>query len=363
MKQKTCYIALGGNAGDRRSYIEQALDELDKHPQIAVKRKSSIIETLPLGTAAMHKFLNAAAEIVTTLDAQALYKELAAIENKLGRVRTEKWGPRTIDIDLLLYGDEVIDTNDLKVPHPQMHLRSFVLDCLYELNPDIIHSQIKVSVSELRKRLNGGDFALDAAKPQLISIAGIIGVGKTTLAENLSSLLNADILREPYSDNPFLPQVYAGNADLALDSQLFFLVNRADQLSFELQPARTYICDYVFDKELIYARELLDSRQMILYDKIFKNFADCVTIPALTIYLYDSPDNCLDRIKKRNRPYEQKITLDFLQRLADDYDDLFAGWKKSPLFRIDASAADMRQSEQLEKRCHQIKFYVAGGQK
>ena len=79
------------------------------------------------------------------------------IENRLGRVRQEKWSPRTIDLDLLLFDDKIIDTAELTVPHLQMHLRSFVLKGLCRLNPDLIHPVMKVTVKELAARLNGGD--------------------------------------------------------------------------------------------------------------------------------------------------------------------------------------------------------------
>ena len=155
----------------------------ETHPGFRV---SNIIETTPLGGVNQPKYLNAVAEIKTTLSAQGLHKTLVRIETALGRVRGEKWLPRTIDLDLLLFGQEVVNLPHLTVPHPQMHLRSFVLKGLQQLNGDLLHPVIKEPISELAKRLGGCDFVLNPDVPQLISMAGVIGVGKTTLTRKLS---------------------------------------------------------------------------------------------------------------------------------------------------------------------------------
>ncbi len=124
------YIGLGSNLGDRRASIERALERLRP------LRVSSIVETEPWGRADQPTFLNAVAEIVTDLEPEALMTRLAAIERDLGRARAERWGPRTIDLDLLLYGDAEIRGDNLTVPHPRLTQRRFVLEGLAELCPD-----------------------------------------------------------------------------------------------------------------------------------------------------------------------------------------------------------------------------------
>jgi len=319
-KPTLTYISLGSNLGDRENYINSALKMLAEVSDIEVARVSELTETAPLSQADQPKYLNAVAELMTTLSPDELHKTLADIETTLGRVRQEKWSPRTIDLDILLFGSRVIDSPRLTVPHPQMHLRSFVLEGLCQLNGDLMHPVINESVNELANRLGGCDFVPNPDLPQLISIAGVIGVGKTTLAKKLSARLNCQMLPEPYDTNPFMPDVYAGKKELALDSQLYFLTSRIEQLNHNtLKTGQIYISDYIFDKELIYSSQTLTPEQLALYGKIYQPSVRKVTLPVLVIYMQDSAQNCLDRIHSRNRPYEQQIELRFLETLSSDY--------------------------------------------
>ncbi|MDP2921511.1 MAG: 2-amino-4-hydroxy-6-hydroxymethyldihydropteridine diphosphokinase [Candidatus Omnitrophota bacterium] len=128
-----CYIGIGSNIGDRQGYIDNALRKLKEEKAIRVNKVSSIHETEPVGGPAQGKYLNGAIEIETKLKPKELLKKLQAIENELGRKRTVKNGPRTIDLDILLYGDESIDEPDLKIPHPRMREREFVMKPLKEI--------------------------------------------------------------------------------------------------------------------------------------------------------------------------------------------------------------------------------------
>jgi len=316
MVEQTTYIGLGSNLGDRKGYIDEALKMIDGAGHVELCRISDIIETVALASTNQPKFLNAVAELKTTLSAPTLHKTLSDIENELGRARRGQWWPRTIDLDILLFGGDILSSPDLTVPHPQMHLRSFVLNGLCQLNGELLHPVMKISFNELNARLNGCDFALNPDKPQLVSIAGNIGVGKTTLAKKHADRLGCELLLEPYDENPFMPDVYAGKKELALDSQLYFLTCRAEQLDpNSLEHERICISDYVFDKELIYARRLLDAHQLALYEKIYPPFAAKVAEPVLVVYMRDPVENCLERIHSRNRPYEQRIELQFLKGL------------------------------------------------
>jgi deoxyguanosine kinase len=321
---------------------------------------SDLLETEPLMELNQPKYINAVAQIKTSLSSKNLLARLQDIEKSLGRTREEKWGPRTIDLDLLLFGSQIINSTGLTVPHPQMHLRSFVLKGLCQFDAKFIHPRLGEPLAELASRLNGADFILNPDVPQLISIAGIIGVGKTTLAQKLSEVLSAKILFEPYDTNPFLPAVYAGNKDLALDSQLYFLTNRINQLNPDnLTKGQTVISDYIFNKEMIYAKKLLDKRQFDLYQQLYTHLRTKVTQPVLIIYLTDAAENCLDRIHKRSRPYEQRIQPEFLKALADDHENLFTDWKTCPLIRIQKSKFDCRRDEHINHLIKQIKVYVA----
>lgn len=128
-----CYIGIGSNLGDRRSYIEGALKELRNNKLIKVSRVSSIYETEPISDIPQGRFLNGVIEIETDIGARALLKELNRIEGMLGRKRSVRNAPRTMDLDILYYGDEIIDEDGLKVPHPRIKEREFVLKGLKEL--------------------------------------------------------------------------------------------------------------------------------------------------------------------------------------------------------------------------------------
>jgi 2-amino-4-hydroxy-6-hydroxymethyldihydropteridine diphosphokinase len=131
------YVGLGANLGDREATIRRAVELLDATAGIEVAAVSTLRETDPVGYADQPRFLNGAAVLVTRLGPQALLGRLLAVERELGRVRGEgpRFGPRTIDLDLLLYGDEVLDEPGLVVPHPRLADRRFVLEPLHELDP------------------------------------------------------------------------------------------------------------------------------------------------------------------------------------------------------------------------------------
>ncbi len=132
------YVALGSNLGDRRATLERAMELLDAHPGVRVVATSSLRETEPWGPVEQPPFLNGAVALDTTLGPRALLDVLLETEETLGRVRAERWGPRSIDLDLLLYGDAVVDEPGLVVPHPRLHERLFVLEPLAALQPEAV---------------------------------------------------------------------------------------------------------------------------------------------------------------------------------------------------------------------------------
>jgi len=144
------YVALGSNLGDRAGNIHVAVDSLIVDPDIIVPRLSKLYDTAPVGgPVGSPRFLNAVAEITTTLSPTQLMNKMLEIEKELGRDRRDKWEPRPIDLDLLLFGDQIISTQELIVPHPLMHERRFVLEPLAELAPDAMHPAMGVSIKDL----------------------------------------------------------------------------------------------------------------------------------------------------------------------------------------------------------------------
>jgi 2-amino-4-hydroxy-6-hydroxymethyldihydropteridine diphosphokinase len=133
------YVGLGSNLGDREATIRRAVELLDERQGIHVAAVSTLRETDPVGVEGQPRFLNGAAALEVDLTARGLLDELLAVERELGRDRSQeqRWGPRTIDLDLLLYGEETIEEPGLTVPHPRLAERQFVLEPLHELEPDL----------------------------------------------------------------------------------------------------------------------------------------------------------------------------------------------------------------------------------
>lgn len=137
LSDKRVFVGLGSNLGDRLAYLKAAVSALRTTAGIEGLRTSSVYETDPVGPE-QPLFLNAVAEMRTTLAPRELLTRLKGIEAEVGRTPTEEWGPREVDLDLLLYGDEVIDEGDLEVPHPEMTARAFVLVPLLEIDRDLV---------------------------------------------------------------------------------------------------------------------------------------------------------------------------------------------------------------------------------
>lgn len=142
------YISFGSNIGDRLRAIEEAMS-LIKSSGIEITKKSKLYETEPYGYKEQPSFLNGALEVETDLSCKELLNRLLEIELEIGRVRELKWGPRIIDLDIVFFNDEIYEEENLRVPHPDMHNRSFVLKPLNDICPDYIHPVYKKSVKEL----------------------------------------------------------------------------------------------------------------------------------------------------------------------------------------------------------------------
>lgn len=149
------YLALGSNLGDRAENIRSALNVLNERADVDVLARSSLYETEPVGVTEQAKFINAATRIRTSLSPRALLKLVKSMEKALGRVKTVRWGPRIIDIDILLYDDLILSERSLKIPHPEMKERPFVMVPLSEIGHDVVHPLTGKTISEMVSGLSG----------------------------------------------------------------------------------------------------------------------------------------------------------------------------------------------------------------
>jgi deoxyguanosine kinase len=317
------FLSVGGNLGNRLEYIEAAQKAINKRCGRIVS-SSSIYETEPWGSTSGKHYLNRVIQLETTLDAQQLLKKTLAIEQKLGRTRgSEQNADRSIDIDLLFFNREIIDRDGLKVPHPRLHLRNFVLVPLNELDKNFVHPVLKKSMAELLKACKDELKALKykiPLQPRYICIEGNIGSGKSTLAKALAKKSSATYVAEQFEDNALLPLFYADAATYAFQVEYSFLLERFRQLSNELTKDRAVVVsDFSIYKSLWFAEINLPAKEFKFFKKHFHTLAKLLPEPGLIVYLETSRKNLKRNIQKRGRPYEQQITDKYLEKVSKKY--------------------------------------------
>ncbi len=150
--KKDIYLALGTNLGDRETNLKRAKELLA--PKVVIEQESAIYVTPPWGYADQPEFLNQVIKVRACLNPHKLLKALKSIENKMGREKTIRYGPRLIDLDILFYGQRVVQKKNLCIPHPRLHKRAFVLVPLGEIAPDFLHPLLKVRVQDLLSQVD-----------------------------------------------------------------------------------------------------------------------------------------------------------------------------------------------------------------
>lgn len=331
---KTAYLSLGTNQGEKLQNLQEAVDAIGKNIG-HIRKISSIYKTKSWGFSG-DDFLNICIDVTTNLVPELLIDTILEIEKSLGRKRfdSKAYRSRKIDIDILLYNEDIINSKKLIIPHPRMLDRKFVLVPLTEIAANVIHPLENISIfqclqnctdnSEITKtRLNIKRPISLIEKYNYIAIEGNIGSGKTSLANKLSDDFNAKLVLERFADNPFLPKFYTDKERYAFPLEMSFLADRYHQLSDDLAQFDLFknfiVSDYYIFKSLIFAQITLPKEEYNLYRKMFDIMYKEISKPDIYVYLYQNTDRLLENIKKRGREYEQNIEPDYLEKIHKSY--------------------------------------------
>jgi deoxyadenosine/deoxycytidine kinase len=303
--------------------------------------------------------------IETPLEAQDVLQQLLQIETQLGRLRTENSGyeARTIDLDVLFFNDEIIESKDLVVPHKELHKRKFVLQPLFDIAPKYQHPVYQKSITELLQDCDDKS-AIETINIWLknpikqyklsgynyIAIEGNIGAGKTSLSTQIAQDFNAKLILERFADNPFLPKFYEDAQRYAFTLEMSFLADRYQQISDDLSQLDLFkdfiVSDYDIYKSLIFSKITLPEDEFKLYRKLFYLMYKDIAKPELYVYLYQNTKRLQENIKKRGRDYEQNIDNDYLEKINAGYLEFLKNQTELNVKIIDISDKDFVSSRE-----------------
>jgi len=306
-----CLIGLGANLGDRLQTLERAVSALAQDPHLHLAGRSRWYQTPPVGgPGGQPPYLNGAVVLETSQPPESVAAILRGLESELGRRRGERWGPRTIDIDFLLYDQLVLQTPLLVLPHPRMAWRRFVLEPAAEVAGSMVHPTVGWTVDRLLDHLN--------TAAAYVAIAGPIGAGKTALAERLASETSARWIAEQI-DTRRLEEFYLDPAGQAWTIQLEFLQQRARLLRADLPEwsdrCQWTVSDFWFDQSLAFAEVWLPAGRRSEFCRVFEQARRGVVQPKLTVLLDAPAERLLERVRRRNRPCERSLDRGLLARI------------------------------------------------
>ncbi|MBP6181158.1 2-amino-4-hydroxy-6-hydroxymethyldihydropteridine diphosphokinase [Flavobacterium sp.] len=359
--QHQVILSIGSNQGNRLENIECCLRLI--HQEVGTVIKVSKLYETPSWGFDSDAFYNCALVIHTFSSANKILNQILKIEKRLGRIRNEEPGyqSRIIDIDLISFDEDIVETEKLQIPHPLMQNRKFVLLPIQDLNLDWKHPILKKTISELLEISPDESVCkiIQYLETPLQSIAlehfnyvafeGNIGAGKTTLAMKIAEDFNAKTILERFADNPFLPKFYKDQNRYAFPLEMSFLADRYQQLSDDLAQFDLFkeflVADYHIFKSLIFAKITLAEDEYRLYRNLFDIIYREMPKPDLYIYLYQNSERLLQNIKKRGRSYEQKIPADYLDKINNGYLDYIKSQTELNVLIIDVSNRDFVKNQ------------------
>jgi 2-amino-4-hydroxy-6-hydroxymethyldihydropteridine diphosphokinase len=335
--QTPVYLSLGSNLDNRLSHLQNAVDLL--HQTVGTVLKISSVYETPAWGFEIAPFLNIVLLMHTYNKPTSLLRKILKIEQTLGRERSEQKGyqARTIDIDILSFGSEIIATADLQIPHSQIPNRRFVLMPWVEIDAFWQHPSSGLTTRKMLEQTTDASdckwfgelknpWKYRAIKNcNYIAIEGNIGAGKTTLVHKMAQDFNAKVVMERFADNPFLPKFYKDQNRYAFPLEMSFLADRYQQITDDLSQFDLFkdfvISDYFIFKSLIFAKVTLAEDEFRLYKTMFDIIYKEIPTPDLYVYLYQNTERLLANIKKRGRSYEQEIQADYLEKINRGYLD------------------------------------------
>jgi len=360
--QHQVILSIGSNQGNRLENVKNCVALI--HNKIGTVIKVSKIYETPSWGFDSDAFYNCALVLHTFSSPHKILKEALKIEKEIGRIRNEERGyqSRIIDIDLIAFNEEVIDSEKLQVPHPLMQNRKFVLLPVQDLHLDWKHPILKKTISELIEVCTDDSNCVVAHSLEnplrdikleqfnYVALEGNIGAGKTTLATKIAEDFNAKTVLERFADNPFLPKFYQDQNRYAFPLEMSFLADRYQQLSDDLAQFDLFkdfiVADYHIFKSLIFAKITLADDEYRLYRNLFDIVYREMPKPDLYIYLYQNSERLLQNIKKRGRSYEQKIPADYLDKINSGYLDYIKSQTDLNVLIIDVSDKDFVKNQE-----------------
>ena len=354
---KTIYIALGSNKGNKLQNLQAAVDAIFVKVG-AVNRISKVYQTPAIGFEG-DDFFNACIKVETELKPKKLLKALQEIESKLGRESKtiDVYESREIDLDILFYGNEILEEKALVIPHPELQSRRFVLQPLFDIAKDFEHPFLNKNIELLLEEcedssiiepiniwLKNPSKVYTFGDYNYIAIEGNIGAGKTSLATKISHDFNAKLVLERFADNPFLPKFYKEPERYAFTLEMSFLADRYQQISDDLSQLDLFkdfiVSDYDVNKSLIFSKVTLHEDEFRLYRKLFYQVYKDIAKPDLYVYLYQNTERLQVNIKKRGRNYEKDIKDDYLDKINTGYLDFLKSQPEMNVKIIDVSDKD-----------------------
>ncbi|PAM91888.1 2-amino-4-hydroxy-6-hydroxymethyldihydropteridine diphosphokinase [Flavobacterium sp. IR1] len=333
--QHQVILSIGSNQGNRLENIENCINLI--HKEVGTVLKVSRLYETPAWGFESGAFYNCALVLHSTASAQKILTQILKVEKQLGRIRLNQQGyqSRIIDVDMIAFDDEVIESDKLTVPHPLMQDRNFVLLPMQDLKLAWKHPVFQKSISELIavtpddslctvvQDLKSPLSEIPLEKFNYIAFEGNIGAGKTTLVNKVAEDFNAKTVLERFADNPFLPKFYKDQNRYAFPLEMSFLADRYQQLSDDLAQFDLFkdfiVADYHIFKSLIFAKITLAEDEYRLYRNLFDIIYKEMPKPDLYVYLYQNTGRLLENIKKRGRTYEQNITSEYLDKINIGY--------------------------------------------